>query len=516
MAHGQDSEIHKRKRSPDDNGNQPGHPDRIPQPPPPSGNTTPINYLSKTNATKLSLIQGDSETFSEVITLINEYEGVLNRHESLAANLGAKLFAPRLLKAMEGAFDGPIKTTPTNSYGAHPPTWLDIVKFAKSNPNELSLTTTPSGSRTCQFYLKGFQVEITEDDWRLMMSGALDRFLMVPPNAFEEDENAELATLEILEKRLQVLIKKADEVARKARQLNYHMSGRKAAISSRKSSSQSPSGGFQAVNQPQRGGPNPGYDLKADLLQQFTTASALASSSRAPPPPSSVPVTPTQSVSTTPKPSQSQLSMSSRPSPAYFQDSSQNTPSDDPSAVHRPLITSRIEKLARGDTIYPPCDRCRRLKVTCVKHLTACQGCTKKHAKCGWKGVTEEELAWLTGQRASVAPETETEESSTPGGKGTFRVPEATMHEEVRNSAGSGRKNEGRNNDRKDDSSNPNTPSDLMEVDQQKQSEPSLGISSGPVRDHSLLSHMATVATAEAEARVAASSSSQWNRPPLE
>lgn len=28
----------------------------------------------------------------------------------------------------------------------------------------------------------------------------------------------------------------------------------------------------------------------------------------------------------------------------------------------------------------------------CLKNLTACQGCTKKHAKCSWKDVKEEEL----------------------------------------------------------------------------------------------------------------------------
>ena len=28
----------------------------------------------------------------------------------------------------------------------------------------------------------------------------------------------------------------------------------------------------------------------------------------------------------------------------------------------------------------------------CLKNLTACQGCTKKHAKCSWKDVTDQEL----------------------------------------------------------------------------------------------------------------------------
>ena len=52
----------------------------------------------------------------------------------------------------------------------------------------------------------------------------------------------------------------------------------------------------------------------------------------------------------------------------------------------------RIEELERGDRILPPCDRCRRLHMDCLKNLTACMGCTKKHAKCSWKDVRAEEL----------------------------------------------------------------------------------------------------------------------------
>lgn len=63
--------------------------------------------------------------------------------------------------------------------------------------------------------------------------------------------------------------------------------------------------------------------------------------------------------------------------------------------TYRPLITQKIDKLARGDPITPACDRCRRLKLQCVKHLTACQGCTKKHAKCSWRSVSDEEVAKL-------------------------------------------------------------------------------------------------------------------------
>ncbi|ORY67438.1 uncharacterized protein BCR38DRAFT_325302, partial [Pseudomassariella vexata] len=399
MAHNLESEQHKRKRNDDDSGGQSGHSERIPQPPPPqSGNAVPINYLSKVNAAKLKLIQGDGDTFSDVLSLINDYEGVLTRHESLASNLGAKLTGPRLLKAMEGVFEGSIITIPSQTmFTTDPVTWLDIVEFAKSNPGDFTLTTGSNGARSCQFPLKGVQVEIGEDDWRLIMSGALDRFRLVPPQPLEEDESAELATLEILEQRLQVLIKRADEVARKARQLNYHLSGRRAAINGRRSTQQpsSSGSGFQAVNQPGRSsGANLGYDLHADLLQQFI-ANTLSANHRLPSI-SSVPPTPgtLATASSTPRTSIQQqvlTSMSNRPSPSYHPEPAYR----DAEEEHRALVLVKVEKLARGDIINPPCDRCRRLKTNCIKHLTACQGCTKKHARCNWKGLTEEEVVIL-------------------------------------------------------------------------------------------------------------------------
>jgi hypothetical protein len=55
-------------------------------------------------------------------------------------------------------------------------------------------------------------------------------------------------------------------------------------------------------------------------------------------------------------------------------------------------MVHRMETLAKGERILPPCDRCRRLHMDCLKNLTACMGCTKKHAKCSWKEVREGEL----------------------------------------------------------------------------------------------------------------------------
>jgi hypothetical protein len=45
----------------------------------------------------------------------------------------------------------------------------------------------------------------------------------------------------------------------------------------------------------------------------------------------------------------------------------------------------------------PPCDRCRRLKMDCLKNLSSCGGCTKKHARCHWKEVSRQEVQGLEG-----------------------------------------------------------------------------------------------------------------------
>lgn len=64
----------------------------------------------------------------------------------------------------------------------------------------------------------------------------------------------------------------------------------------------------------------------------------------------------------------------------------------DDSGPYKAEMVSRMELLQRGDRVQPPCDRCRRLHMDCLKNLTACLGCTKKHAKCSWKDVVDEEL----------------------------------------------------------------------------------------------------------------------------
>lgn len=293
-----------------------------------------------------------------------------------------------MLKGIDKFFDGPIKINgppqPFNPIG-----WVDVVNFAKSTPNDFILVTQSDGSRCCQFICRGLQVEITEDDWRIISSGALDRFPTEHP--FEEDEVAELATLDILEQRANALYKKADEVAARARILHHRLGQRKQDLTRRRNAT---SGHRYGANADQRRSQGPGmqYDLHTDLLQQFLATSAVrrVGTGLVSGTPNLVPISPTAH---SPLPGHRLSIQSGRSSTSH--PAELPGPIDHRAEFIRSLVTQKVEKQARGDSINPPCDRCRRLKLQCTKNLTACQGCTKKHAKCSWKSVTEDEATVL-------------------------------------------------------------------------------------------------------------------------
>lgn len=74
-------------------------------------------------------------------------------------------------------------------------------------------------------------------------------------------------------------------------------------------------------------------------------------------------------------------------------------------------MVRRMDNMWKGDRVIPPCDRCRRLHMDCLKNLTACMGCTKKHAKCSWKEVKASELQG-TGQSVTTEKDSGTAPSA--------------------------------------------------------------------------------------------------------
>lgn len=216
----------KRPRSP--SGDFPPIASKIPKT---VSNHLQINYLARQYPDNLPLVSVD-DTMSAILHLIGEYDGVLQRHESIAGNLGACPLGPILIKRFERLFDGPPRVLKSHGKDPHAITWLDVVEFAKNKPEQFNLEKTRNGVRVCQFYTKQCRVEISEEDFVLIASGMPQK--MIPPQPIIEDEEKELGALEILEKNLQQIVSVADQVSARARQLNHRLKNRRTAIVARR------------------------------------------------------------------------------------------------------------------------------------------------------------------------------------------------------------------------------------------------------------------------------------------
>ncbi|KIY02344.1 uncharacterized protein Z520_02482 [Fonsecaea multimorphosa CBS 102226] len=449
-----------------------------------------INYLVRQHKDTIPLVTVNDK-LPEIARLLGEYDGVLQRHESMAGNLGACPVGPILVKRFEKMFDGPPKILKSHAKDAHV-TWLDVVEFAQNNPKQFNLERTRNGVRVCQFYTKQCRVEISEEDFVLIASGMPQK--LIPPQPILEDEEKELGVMDLLDRNLGQVIQLADQVSGRARQLIHKMKGRRTAILSRREQeaeakrhatrteaapispvdtngvssarpmrsievSQSPPVGFTAVNLRQSAAAE--SDLRrpsstSDVLRS-TTDDAYGSSSAG-----NVTIINGKSIKDA-SPSQRAEMMKNFLTPSEreagltedtvrrsslgagttrtqaMQASSAdkprsrsielaagsvstvaipNTPASlmphmkpvtldrDDGGPFKAEMVRRMDNMWKGDRVIPPCDRCRRLHMDCLKNLTACMGCTKKHAKCSWKEVKAEELQ-LTGPE-STSPDRET------------------------------------------------------------------------------------------------------------
>ncbi|KAL1982438.1 hypothetical protein VTN96DRAFT_1343 [Rasamsonia emersonii] len=455
---------HKRPRSP--SGDFPSTANKVPKT---QSNHLQINYLARQYPDNLPLVSTE-DNLPNILRLIGEYDGVLQRHESIAGNLGACPLGPILMKRFERLFDGPPRVLKSNNKEGANIGWLDVIEFAKNKPEQFTLEKTRNGVRVCQFYIKQCRVEISEEDYVLIASGMPQK--LIPPQPIDEDEEKELGALEILEKNLQQIIQMADSAAARARQLTYRLKNRRTAIISRRenealqsrqknsqspswhdngtseaggangngySNPQSPPSGFVAVNsnRPPAGDGNNNNDdhhnlssqfmfshpnadnitiingtsvkgasptTRAELMKKFfTTADRQA---RGYPPENETTPGHYSRQSSRPRPrgsdgaadyggyggSAGTVAIPNTPSSLLPQPKSTNHYERDDGGPYKMEMVARMEELQRGERILPPCDRCRRLHMDCLKNLTACMGCTKKHAKCSWKDVKEEEL----------------------------------------------------------------------------------------------------------------------------
>jgi hypothetical protein len=201
-----DRQTLKRKRTPDpENGNTSA-------PPPPksakTSNHLAINYLARQNPEDLPLISHD-DPLHNILLLLTDYHGVLDRHESMAFNLGARPLGPILIKRFERLFDGPPKVLKCHGKEGTTVSWLDVVEFARSKPEQFTLGQMSEGVRVCQFYTKQCRVQISQEDHVLITSGVPQK--LIPPQPVIEDEEKELGTLEILETNLHSIYQMADQ-----------------------------------------------------------------------------------------------------------------------------------------------------------------------------------------------------------------------------------------------------------------------------------------------------------------
>ena len=196
----------KRKRSLSPDAHQP--------PPPPAkaakihSSHLQINYLARQYPDILPLVSID-DSLPTIIQLLGDYNGVIERHESLAGNLGARPLGPMLIKRFDRLFDGPPRMLKSHGKDGVKVTWLDVVEFARHKPEQFNLEKMRDGVRVCQFYTKQTRVEISEEDYLLISSGMPQK--LIPPQPIAEDEEKELGTLEIMEKSVGQVISLADQ-----------------------------------------------------------------------------------------------------------------------------------------------------------------------------------------------------------------------------------------------------------------------------------------------------------------
>lgn len=202
-----DHSSNKRKRSlsGDEPHRQPTPPAKVPKT---NANHLQINYLARQYQEILPLISPE-DALPSLLSLISDYDGVLQRHESMAGNLGARPLGPILIQRFERIFDGPPRVLKTHGKEGTTVGWLDVVEFARNKPEQFNLEKMREGNRVCQFYTKQCRVEISEEDYVLIKSGMPEK--LIPPQPIGEDEEKELGTLEILEKNLSGVVQLADQ-----------------------------------------------------------------------------------------------------------------------------------------------------------------------------------------------------------------------------------------------------------------------------------------------------------------
>ena len=341
-----------------------------------------IDYLARQQTSDISLVDPNVDTLSACATLIHQYSSVLERSESLANNLGARPLSSILLQRFERMFDGPPLVISSHDEPHATPlpslSWLDVAHASQNPTNIHEFEDAAENKRVVQFEAKRCTVQVGWEEWQMVRSGLLQK--MMPSQPVAEDEDRELGTLDILEETVSRVVALADQVAARGRQFNHRLKARRHAIAEKRQVDTLDINGVTTAS----ASPH----TRQELTRLFTSNRQHLSQTPASQVPPTTPTTTlhssTQQAHATPNTSTNTPNSAPR--------ARRPPPPPAPDGPYKSLMTSRMEMLHKGAQIYPPCDRCRRLRIDCAKNLTACVGCTKKHCKCAWRDVNGDEI----------------------------------------------------------------------------------------------------------------------------
>lgn len=171
-------------------------------------NTLQINYLVRQFNQDLPILREDQSLVS-ILALLNDYDGVLQRNESMAGNLGAKPMSTMLIRRFERLFEGPPQVLQCHGKDGTHVTWLDVAEFARMHPEQFRLEQTSEGVRVCRFYTKQCRVQISQEDYDYICSGVPQK--IIPAQPIIEDEEKELEALGKLDRTLVHIAQQADQ-----------------------------------------------------------------------------------------------------------------------------------------------------------------------------------------------------------------------------------------------------------------------------------------------------------------
>ena len=141
----------------------------------------------------------ETSSLRSLRSLQDKYKAVFDNGRSLAVARGGSISETVFKKRFEALLKGSIETSGSPKDG--PITWMQIVRFAKSNSKDFECEA--SRDNLHWFQMDGVKVGIAYDDYLVICSGILFRLIAPSSTPCRVDLRNELTYLTKLEKRLE-------------------------------------------------------------------------------------------------------------------------------------------------------------------------------------------------------------------------------------------------------------------------------------------------------------------------